>query len=63
MKLLVIAIRKEREKLNLTQKEMADLSGMSIRNYRYLEERGTGSVKSFEKVLEVLGVKEITFII
>jgi transcriptional regulator with XRE-family HTH domain len=59
MNLLVEAIKSERKKLGLTQKEMADLAAMSIRNYRYMEERGSGSYKSFCRVLDVLQVKKI----
>jgi DNA-binding XRE family transcriptional regulator len=61
MEILVESIKKQRAQLKLTQKEMADLCDMSERNYRYLEERSTGSVKTFSKVLKMLNVKAIHF--
>lgn len=55
-----IEIRKRRKYLNITQEDLAEITGISRRSLQYIESgKMNPSIEQLEKILEALGL-EIT---
>ena len=61
--LLSKKIKQRREQLNYTQKDLAELTDISVRTIRAIENgEGSTNILSWHKILEILGLEmKITF--
>lgn len=49
-------IKQAREALNLTQREMADMAGVKLRQYQYIEAGRGSHTATLEKLCKKLGI-------
>jgi len=55
-----IEIRKRRKYLNITQEDLAEITGISRRSLQYIESgKMNPSIEQLEKILEALGLEII----
>lgn len=55
---IVLTIKKRRESLKVTQETLSDLSEVSLRTIKQFESgKGNPTLKTLEKVLDVLGLE------
>ncbi len=51
-------IKARREEVRITQQELADFSGVSLRTIKSIElDKGNPSVKTLEKIIDILGME------